>query len=80
MRGILGDGRREGPGQGEVRKMAGVPPTCSTCGSILVGYERNKELNTFTYFCINCRRTEEKATRLRAKEEVAEVEVLREAA
>lgn len=60
--------------------MRGIPATCSTCGSILVGYEWNKELNTFMYFCITCRGAEGKVVRLQAKEAVAETEVLREAA
>lgn len=70
---------KEGPGLEEVREMAA--PTCSTCGSILSGYERSKELNTCVYFCPTCRRAEEEAARLaKAREEVAEVEVLRKAA
>lgn len=58
-----------------------VAPTCSTCGSILTGYERSKVLNTPVYFCPTCRRAEEEAARLaKARAEVAEVEVLKEAA
>lgn len=50
--------------------MGGIPPTCSTCGSILAGYELNKMLDTFVYFCPACRRAEEeKVTRLKVKEE-----------
>jgi len=50
--------------------MVGIPATCSTCGSILAGYELNKELDTFVYFCTTCRRAEEeKAARLKVKEE-----------
>lgn len=60
--------------------MVGYPPTCSKCGSILMGYELNKELDTFVYFCVNCRSAEEKSARLKAKEEVARAEVHREAA
>lgn len=55
-------------------------PTCSTCGSVLIGYERSKELNTYVYFCPNCRRAEEEAARLRVKEEVAARQVFQEAA
>ncbi|MBI2073131.1 MAG: hypothetical protein HYT81_08890 [Gemmatimonadetes bacterium] len=55
-------------------------PTCSTCGSVLAGYELSKELNAFVYFCPSCRSAQEKAAWLKAKEEVAEVEVLKEAA
>lgn len=57
-----------------------VAPTCSTCGSILMGYERSKELNTPVYFCPTCRRAEEEAARLKAREEVAQMEVLQKAA
>lgn len=57
-----------------------APPTCSKCGSVLSGYERSKELHTYLYFCHSCREVEEEAARLRAKEEVAEGEVLKEAA
>lgn len=60
--------------------MVGFPPTCSKCGSILMGYELNKELDTFVYFCINCRSAEAKSARPKAKEEVAKAEVHREAA
>jgi precorrin-3B methylase len=67
-----------GPGQKEVRTMAA--PTCSKCGSVLSGYERSPELNTYVYFCCHsCRRTEE-AARLRMQEEVARAEVLKKAA
>lgn len=53
--------------------MTGIPPTCSTCGSILAGYELSKKLNTFVYFCPTCRRAEEeKVARLKLKEDRAE--------
>ncbi len=61
--------------------MAGIPPTCSTCGSILAGYELNKELNTFVYFCPGCRRAEEeKSTLLKVKEEPAKTREVAKAA
>ncbi len=60
--------------------MTGIPPTCSTCGSILSGYELNKELDTFVYFCVNCRSAKEKVIRLKVREEAAKEEVVREAA
>lgn len=60
--------------------MAGVPPTCSTCGSILLT-EWSNELKSLVYFCTQCRRRkEEEIARLKVKEEAAETEVLREAA
>jgi hypothetical protein len=67
-----------GPGQEEVRKMAA--PTCSTCGSVLGGYERSRELNTYVYFCPRCRAAEEAARLQKMQEKVAEAEVLKEAA
>jgi hypothetical protein len=65
-----------GPGHEEVRTMAA--PTCSKCGSVLSGYERSPELNTYVYFCHSCRRAEEEAAGL--KKEVAQAGVLKEAA
>lgn len=60
--------------------MAGAPPTCSTCGSILLT-EWSNELKSLVYFCTPCRRRkEEEIARLKVKEEAAEMEVLREAA
>ncbi len=61
--------------------MAGVPPTCSTCGSVLLT-EWSNELKSLVYFCTECRRRkkEEEIARPRVKEEAAEGEVLREAA
>jgi hypothetical protein len=57
-----------------------APPTCSTCGSVLLT-EWSKELNSLVYFCTQCRaRREEEIARLKVKEEVAEMEVVREAA
>ncbi|MGH7387502.1 MAG: hypothetical protein ACREIZ_03440 [Candidatus Methylomirabilales bacterium] len=55
-------------------------PSCSTCGSFLTGFELDKELNFFIHFCPDCRSAEEKTARLKAKEEVAEVEAVKEAA
>ncbi len=55
-------------------------PSCSTCGSFLTGYELDKELNFFIHFCPDSRSAEEKTARLKAKEEVAEGEVVKEAA
>ena len=76
------DGARKGGlGQQEVRSMGGMPPTCSTCGSILAGYELNKELGAFVYFCTTCRRAEEeKAARLTVKEERIETREVPKAA
>ena len=68
-----------GPGQEEVTKMVRAP-SCSTCGSFLTGFELDKELNFFIHFCPDCRSAEEKAARLKMQEEVAQVEVLKEAA
>ncbi len=55
-------------------------PSCSTCGSFLTGFELDKELNFFIHFCPDCRSVEEKSARLKAKEEVAEVDQAKEAA
>ena len=61
--------------------MVGIPPTCSTCGSILAGYELNKELGTFVYFCPTCRKAEEeKAARLKVREERTETSEVPKAA
>ncbi len=59
-----------GPGQKEVRTMA-APPTCSTCGSVLSGYERSKELNDPVYFCHKCRAEEEAAQKVEVMKEAA---------
>jgi hypothetical protein len=53
-------------------------PSCSACGSFLTGFELDKELNFFIYFCPDCRRAEEEAAGL--KKEVAQAGVLKEAA
>jgi len=76
----IGRWRNGGTGPEEVRKMVGYPPTCSRCGSILSGYELNKEIDAFVYFCVACRSAEEKSAQLKAKEEVARAEVHQEAA
>jgi len=55
-------------------------PSCSTCGSFLSGYELDKELNFFIYFCPECRSAEEEAARLKVQEEAAQATVLRKAA
>ncbi len=55
-------------------------PSCSTCGSFLTGFELDKELNFFIYFCPDCRSAEEQAVRLKVKEAVAAGEVAKEAA
>jgi hypothetical protein len=68
-----------GPGEEEVTKMVRAP-SCSTCGSFLTGFELDKELNFFVYFCPECRSAEEKAARPKGKEEVAVVEAIEEAA
>ena len=68
-----------GPGLEEVTKMVRAP-SCSTCGSFLTGFELDKELNFFIYFCPDCRSAEEKSARLKAKEQVVESEVIEEAA
>jgi hypothetical protein len=71
-----GDRAQEG-----VRKMWNIPAaTCSTCGSILLT-ERSWELRTELYFCPRCRANkEQEAARLRVKEEIAELGVLKKAA
>jgi hypothetical protein len=43
-----------GSSREEVRKMA-MPPTCVKCGSILMGYGWDKELNYLVYFCTECK-------------------------
>lgn len=42
-----------GPGRKEVTTMAS-PPTCMKCGSILMGYDWDLELNYPVYFCTEC--------------------------
>jgi hypothetical protein len=46
-----------------VREMA-MPPTCSTCGSILLGYGWSKELNFPVHFCTKCREKEDAAKKV----------------
>ncbi len=48
-----------------------APPTCSTCGSVLSGYERSKELNVPVYFCHKCRAEEEAAQKVEVMKEAA---------
>lgn len=48
-------GKSTGPGRKEVRTMAFAPaPTCLKCGSILMGYDWDPELNYPVYFCTEC--------------------------
>jgi hypothetical protein len=68
-----------GPGQGEVRKMAGYAPTCSTCGAVLSGYGRSEELNFQVHFCPQCRAREE-AARTRVEKQAVQTEVIPKAA
>ena len=49
--------------QGEVRRMPGYPPTCATCGAVLIGWEMSKELQSFVCFCPACRKQEEAPSR-----------------
>jgi hypothetical protein len=46
-------GESAGPGRKEVRTMA-FAPTCLKCGSILMGYDWDRELNYPVYFCTEC--------------------------
>jgi hypothetical protein len=46
-------GESTGPGRKEVRTMA-FAPTCLKCGSILMGYDWDRELNYPVYFCTEC--------------------------
>ncbi len=48
-----------------------APPTCPTCGSILAGYERSKELNVPVFFCHKCRAIEEAAQKVEVMKEAA---------
>jgi hypothetical protein len=32
-----------------------MPPTCLKCGSILMGYGWDREMNFLVYFCTECR-------------------------
>ena len=41
--------------QGEVRRMTAYPPTCVTCGTVLIGWGWSKELQSFVCFCPGCR-------------------------
>ncbi|MFQ5656412.1 MAG: hypothetical protein ACE5G5_02635 [Candidatus Methylomirabilales bacterium] len=43
------------------------PPTCLECGSILMGFDWDKELNFPVYFCLSCREEEEAAKRAAAE-------------
>ena len=45
--------------QREVRRMPGYPPTCATCGAVLIGWGWSKELQSFVYFCPPCRKQQE---------------------
>jgi hypothetical protein len=45
-----------GPGRKEVRTMVFAPaPTCRSCGSILMGYDLDLELNYPVHFCTVCK-------------------------
>lgn len=76
--GVVSVGYKEGPDPEEVRNMGGnsPAPTCSTCGSILSGYEWGKDVRTLMYFCPQCRGVHAEPARLTAnKEEIAGVEL-----
>ncbi len=60
--------------------MAGIPPTCSTCGSILAGYEWDKAANSFVYFCYTCRGAGEKVEPLKMEGARAETKEVPKAA
>lgn len=45
--------------QGEVRRMTAYPPTCVTCGAVLIGWGWSKELQSFVCFCPACRERQE---------------------
>lgn len=43
--------------------MTAYPPTCMTCGAVLIGWEMSKELQSFVCFCPACRKQEEAPSR-----------------
>jgi hypothetical protein len=59
--------------------MSAKPPTCSTCGAILMGYGRSEEVNFQVSFCPQCR-AKEATARPVTKRQVAEMRELDEAA
>lgn len=68
-----------GTGPAEVGKMVAKPPTCSTCGAILVGYGWSEELNFQVCFCPQCK-AKEATSRPATGKRVVEMGVLDEAA
>jgi len=53
-----------------VRIMA-MPPTCVKCGSILMGYDWDRELNFPVYFCTECTVPAKAAPRVEVAEKEA---------
>jgi hypothetical protein len=48
-----------------------MPPTCLKCGSILMGYGWDKEMNFPVYFCTECSVPEKAAPRAGVAEKEA---------
>ncbi len=42
--------------------MTAYPPTCVTCGAVLIGWGWSKELQSFISFCPACRKQQEAPT------------------